>query len=107
MAGGIHKYTSSEAQNVGLGQLGSMLIDTTSVAKTPPGGQMIVAITMLEDSAFSALVQENAATHLGTTAVTYGYTLDGSNTIPSGVTIFGRWSSATLSAGSVICYFGV
>ena len=35
-----------------------------------------------------------------------GVEMDASNVIPSGLTIFGRWTSMTLSAGTVIAYFG-
>ena len=35
-----------------------------------------------------------------------GVEMDASNLIPSGVTIYGRWTSAKLAAGTVIAYFG-
>ena len=101
-----NKFSVATANNIGLGQVGSMLVATASVAKTPITGHNIVAITMLEDTAFTALVQSDAAVHLGTTAVTYGYTVDSSNTFPSGVTIYGNWSSVTLNTGSIVAYFG-
>jgi len=103
---GRHKFSVNEASNVGLGQAGSMLVDTASAAKTPPTGFNIVAITFLEDTAFSALVQVDAAKHAGSSSVTYGYAVDSSNTFPQGVTLFGSYSSVTLSSGSCICYFG-
>ena len=102
----IHKFSVNEASNVGLGQSGSMLVDTASAAKTPPTGSGIVAITFLEDTTFSALVQTDAAKHAGTSAVSFGYAVDSSNTFPQGVTLFGNYSSVTLASGSCICYFG-
>ena len=35
-----------------------------------------------------------------------GYEMDASNTIPAGVTIYGRWTSGQLAGGAVIVYFG-
>ena len=102
----IHKFSVNEASNVGLGQSGSMLIDTASAAKTPPTGFSIVAITFLEDTTFSALVQTDAAKHAGTSAVSFGYAVDSSNTFPQGVTVFGSWTAFTLASGSVVAYLG-
>ena len=101
----IHKFSVNEASNVGLGQSGSMLVDTASANKTPTGSS-IVAITFLEDTTFSALVQTDAAKHAGTSAVSFGYAVDSSNTFPQGVTLFGNYSSVTLASGRSICYFG-
>ena len=35
-----------------------------------------------------------------------GVEMDASNLLPSGVTIYGRWTSVTLAAGTVVAYFG-
>ena len=51
MAGGLHKYTVQEAQNAGLGQLGSILVTGTAAATATLG--VFVAITFLEDTVFN------------------------------------------------------
>ena len=35
-----------------------------------------------------------------------GVEMDASNTVPAGVTIYGRWTQGLLTGGTVICYFG-
>ena len=84
----------SQGVQYGFGQLGSGFTDETG-ALTPPTGKVIVAITFLEETTLSGLVA--AETDSGTK-------------FPKGVTIYGRWTSVTLSGtsaeGGIICYFG-
>ena len=119
------------AYNIGsdqLGQQGSGFVDTVG-AFTPPSGMVIVAITAIgaynNEVALSALVADTsnygkADGSVGTayfgsaTAVTANGggadSIAAANLIPSGVTIYGRWTSLTLngaeSNGGLICYFG-
>ena len=109
MASGIHGYSVVEAGNIGLGQTGNAFIDTTN-KYTPPSGTVIVAITMATSVSFSELTPENTNSWAGTTAAspgTNGSTMDGSDTFPAGVTIYGRWLSCTLQSTShaILIYF--
>tara|TARA_B100000579_G_scaffold68939_1_gene52000 strand:- start:2055 stop:2768 length:714 start_codon:yes stop_codon:yes gene_type:complete len=36
-----------------------------------------------------------------------GLTMDVSDEIPTGVTIYGRWNQAKIASGRIICYFGI
>ena len=75
---GLHNYTVQEAQNAGLGQSGSILIDDT--------GQhtgAFVAVTALEDAA----VDVSDCTDIANTMT------DAADfTIPKGATIYGHFS---------------
>ena len=111
MARSLHKYTVIEGQNVGLGQAGSVFSDTTDNL-TPTSGHF-VAITVIEDAAFTTLVSADGAgiNFLGTTASSAGSgdgneAIDSSNTFSAGTTIYGRWNSITLASGSIIAYLG-
>jgi hypothetical protein len=74
------------------GQLGS--VATSSGSVTVPEGKSIIAITAL------------ATTNL-TNLASAGESLTGAVNLPAGVTIYGKWSAATVDAsGSVIAYFG-
>ena len=91
MAKGLHNYTVQEAQNAGLGQSGSILIDYT--------GQhtgAFVAITALED----AVVDVSDCTDISDTLT------DAADfTIPKGLTIYGYFSVFSLASGKVIAYY--
>ena len=111
MARSLHKYTVVESQNVGLGQAGSVFSDTTDNL-TPTSGHFI-AITVIEDAAFTTLVSADGAgiNFIGTTASSAGSgdgneAIDSSNTFSAGTTIYGRWNSITLASGSIIAYLG-
>ena len=109
----------------GFGQLGSGFCDTAG-AFTPPTGKVIVAIQFLADTTLNGLVadvsQHDATpvagntgffSHTAPVAVVHGSgsdATDSSQVFPKGLTIFGRWTSVTLSGadsdGGIICYFG-
>ena len=89
----------------------------TNAAVTPPSGRVIVAITMLGDTTFTAMSAENIAGSKSF-GLTGGETGEGSggvvitstNKFPRGITIYGRWTSVTPTAdddGGIICYFGL
>ena len=104
-----------------LGALGSAHTDTTA-AIVPPTGMIIAAIQFISKNTPTALVAEDpnktfniahAANSLGSGSETVdegsgGIALSGCE-FPAGMTIYGRWTSATFAAdstGGVICYFG-
>ena len=95
------KYSVAAANNVGLGQVGSIL----ETGDTAVSGKEIVAITFLEDTIFSLLTPESGTNlYIGNSNNNGDSTA--SVTFPQGVTIFGRWSAFTLSSGSVVAYLG-
>ena len=104
-----------------LGALGSAHTDGTG-AIVPPTGMVIAAIQFISKNTPTDLVAENpakfynteeAANNLGAGSETVdegsgGIELSGCE-FPAGMTIYGRWTSATFEAdstGGVICYFG-
>ena len=107
------------------GQLGSGFCDTAG-AFTPPTGKVIVGIQFLDDTSLSALVSDKSQQSSTPAAGEPGFigiesavanvngsgsdAVDSSQIFPAGMTIYGRWTSVTLSAGAstggIICYFG-
>ena len=114
--GGAQHFTVQEAQNTTLGQVGSMYNDGTS-AITPPTGHVFIAITFITDTTFDAsggLVAVDSDRFVNTEAAANpldgssgGLQLDGSNTFPAGMTIYGRWTELEPASGSgLIAYLG-
>ena len=108
----MHKYTSQETQNIGLGQTGAILVSGSSAVTCKKG--VFIAITFLEDSVFhssAGLVAESEQSYLsdsgqGTDITTSNaVTIDG-ETFPKGITIYGRWTSFKLQSGLVVAYRG-
>ena len=95
----INKYTVNESSNVALGQAGAKFISDTAVHSGT-----FVAITMLEDTVFNALTPTDTTNGYGVGS--YNGNTMSSETIPQGVTIYGRWSSIDLTSGLVIAYIG-
>lgn len=100
----------------GYGQLGSGFSDEAAEV-TPPAGKVIVAIAFLEDTVLSTLVAAtdtpDTAYFSHTTAVAANgggaAETDAATSFPAGMTIYGRWASATppvSTAGGVIFYYG-
>ncbi len=108
------------------GQMGSVFNDGTA-ACTPPTGKVFVAITMLAATTFdtsAGLVAQNDTTagleYAGTDTAAHnlsvasetvssgggGVIVDVSNSFPSGVTIYGRWTSINPASGLIIAYIG-
>ncbi len=95
----IYKYTDTEASNLSLGQAGAKFIsDNAEHTGT------FVAITMLEDTEFSVLTPEDTTNGYGVGS--YNGNTMASETIPKGVTIFGRWTTIDLTSGLIIAYIG-
>jgi len=105
-----------------LGALGSLHTDGTGAVK-PPAGMVIAAIQFISKNTPTHLVAENADKFFGTGTNVANTLTAGSETVdegsggvaisgcefPAGMTIYGRWTTATFSAdstGGVICYFG-
>ena len=108
---GPHKYTVQEAQNISLGQAGVAYLSDTSTY-TPPTGQVVVAMTFLTDSKFDSADAKVAEDPLRWP--TYSDAGPGTNsdafagdTMPAGVTIYGRWTAVAFDTGSqVVLYLG-
>ncbi len=98
----IHKYSVQESGNLGLGQVGSAVLDG---AESGASLGTVVAITMLEDTTFTTLTQSSAAI-TGTGTSTHGNSIVNTDVFPAGVTIYGRWTAVTVNAGLCIIYLG-
>jgi len=106
MAGGTQSYSVVESGNLALGQVGSVFSDGTSITSLTNG--VVVAITMLSDTTFTALTPENS-NYLEVDSTGYeskGDTLSNADTFPQGVTIFGRWTTVDVNSGSIVAYIG-
>lgn len=78
------------ANNVAFGQHGGAY---ATGAVTIPDGHIIVAVTSLNDT-----------TTVGNADA--GYPQMSTNTVPKGITIYGRWSSMTIGgSGAAVVYF--
>ena len=95
----INKYTVNESSNVALGQAGAKFISDTEIHSGT-----FVAITMLEDTVFNALTPTDTTNGYGVGS--YNGNTMASETIPQGVTIYGRWNTIDLTSGLVIAYLG-
>ena len=107
------QFSVSEAQNLSLGQSGSILVTGTTACTCARG--VFVAIQFIEDTIFASgsgglvaeteqLYPDDAGTGTSIDADA-GAAIDGV-TFPQGMTIFGRWSGFTLASGAVIAYVG-
>ena len=109
----MRKYAVVEANNLALGQAGSIFVSGTTAVTAASG--VFVAITFLEDTIFASasgglvaeteqLYPDDAGT--GTLIDADGGDNTDSETFPKGVTIYGRWTGFTLASGLVIAYVG-
>ena len=121
MAGKITTYTANEAANVNLGQVGCSVLTAAADSLTPPSGCVIIAIQVLEASTkIDSLVAEDPSRWMNTASAAHDQT-DGTETsligaggdtfptaayLMQGFTIYGRWTSVSVSAGAIIAYFG-
>ena len=103
-----------------LGQAGSIFVDDGITVK-PPAGKAIVAITFLTEFLVAALIAEDPDKFVNTATAAHNLSggsetsLEGSAgvafasdvAIPAGITIYGRWTSFTGTAGdTAIAYIG-
>jgi|TARA_E500000305_G_C3857008_1_gene158825 hypothetical protein len=98
----LQALTVQEAQNASMGQAGAKFISDTSV-HTPSSGNF-VAIQCIEDTVFNALTPLDTTNGYGVGS--YNGNTMASETIPAGVTIYGRWTTIDLTSGAVIAYIG-
>ena len=110
----MRKYAVIEAQNIAMGQAGSILVTGTTACTNLKG--VFVAIQVIEDCVFASgsggLIEETeqlfpddtgAGTLIDADAGASG--IEGV-TFPAGVTIYGRWTGFQLASGKVIAYVG-
>ncbi len=113
------KYTSAEALNIQMGQVGSAVLTAAADDITPPTGCVIIAIQILTASTkIDNLDSEDDTRFLNTNSASHDYTTadsehgTGGDTFPTtaalypGMTMYGRWISVSVSQGSLIAYFG-
>jgi len=113
--GGIQHFTVQEAGNVNLGQGGSVFLDTDSTVFTPTKG-VVIAITALNSMQFDVLTAEDSSKYFGVSGLgaagdgweNKGDALTTSDSIPAGLTIYGRWTSVSVKDNNdkCICYIG-
>ena len=103
-------YSLTDAAMIQLGQIGSAYLDLDASTFTPSDGNVVVAITALTDCTFDPLTAEGGTGNYINTAGAGagGDTFSSSDTIPKGVTIYGRWTSVSVNtdAEKCICYVG-
>ena len=90
MASSLQNLTVQEAQNASLGQAGAKFISDNA---THTGN--FVAIQCLEDTVFTTLTPSDTTNGYGVGA--YNGNTMASETIPAGVTIYGKWTAIDLS----------
>ena len=105
-------YAVIEAQNLALGQAGSILIDqsTTDQDAVCLNG-VFIAIQFLEDTVFGTLTGETSQLFVssGQTSTVIDANAGAAATtvtFPQGMTIFGRWTTINLASGACIAYVG-
>ena len=110
-----NKYAVVEAQNLAMGQSGSIFVTGTTAVTCGAGTGVFVAIQFIEDTVFASgsggliaeteqLFPDDAGT--GTLIDANGGAAIDGETFPQGMTIFGRWSGFTLASGACMAYVG-
>jgi len=110
-----NKYAVVEAQNLAMGQSGSIFVTGTTAVTCGAGTGVFVAIQFIEDTVFASasggliaeteqLFPDDAGT--GTLIDANGGAAIDGETFPQGMTIFGRWTGFTLASGACIAYVG-
>tara|TARA_R100001443_G_scaffold3213_4_gene10265 strand:+ start:137 stop:517 length:381 start_codon:yes stop_codon:yes gene_type:complete len=116
-----------------LGVMGSVFADSADGRITPPTNKVFIAITFVANTQLETLgtnaggltgdTSDADYEHIGTDVAAHnvsvgsetaisgggGVIVDGSNTFPAGLTIYGRWTSAEIKsggAGAMIAYIG-
>ena len=110
-----NKYAVVEAQNLAMGQSGSIFVTGTVAVTCGAGTGVFVAIQFIEDTVFASasggLIAETEQlfpddTGTGTLIDANGGAAIDGETFPQGMTIFGRWTGFTLASGACIAYVG-
>ena len=105
-------YAVIEAQNLALGQAGSILMDqsTTDQDAVCLNG-VFIAIQFIEDTVFGTLTGETSQLFVssGQTSTIIDANAGAAATtvtFPQGMTIFGRWTTINLASGACVAYVG-
>ena len=110
-----NKYAVVEAQNLAMGQSGSIFVTGTVAVTCGAGTGIFVAIQFIEDTVFASgaggLIAETEQlfpddTGTGTLIDANGGAAIDGETFPQGMTIYGRWSGFTLASGACMAYVG-
>ena len=112
MAHSLHNLTVAEAQNLQLGQGPTAHLDDTAAFQNIDGGKVVIAIQIIQDCTFAALIAEDPHTCIGTGAdndnsVNPGETgdkIDTATTFVAGLVLYGRWTTVQLGGGVVNLY---
>ena len=106
------KLAVIEAQNVALGQGGSILIDQSTADQDAVClNGIFIAIQFIEDTVFGTLTGETSQLFVssGQTSTTVDANAGSAATavtFPAGMTIYGRWTTINLASGACIAYVG-
>ena len=106
--GGIQGYTVQEAQNVSMGQAGVAFVSDNNTY-TPPTGSVVVAIQAIDDCVFTTNTLTQSGQYAGPAAAGPGTNGNAMSTmtIPSGMTIYGRFTAVDFSGSpKAILYLG-
>ena len=110
-----NKYAVVEAQNLAMGQSGSIFVTGTVAVTCGAGTGIFVAIQFIEDTVFASgaggLIAETEQlfpddTGTGTLIDANGGAAIDGETFPQGMTIFGRFLGFQLASGACIGYVG-
>ena len=111
----LRQYAVVEAQNIAIGQAGSIFVTGTTAVTCGAGTGVFVAIQFTEDTVFASgsggLIAETEQlfpddTGAGTRIDSNGGAAIDGETFPQGMTIFGRWTGFTLASGACLAYVG-
>ena len=110
---GLHKYSVQETQNAGLGQAGSIFLNTSNTDTVTTSIGDFIAITFITDTVFNStngLVAVDDTLYPNSQAGAIAIDADGdavdSMTFGKGITIYGRWKQIILASGSIVAYIG-
>ena len=113
MAHSLHNLTVAEAQNFQLGQGPTAHLDSTTAFENIAGGKVVIAIQVIQDCTFAALVAEDPTQCLGTNTADgehnpgkTGDRVSTATTFVAGLVLYGRWTSVQLGGGVVNLYLG-
>ena len=108
-----NSYATNEAQNIALGQAGSIFLNASNTDTVTCSTGAFVAIQFITDTVFnstSGLVSSDDTSFPNSQSGATSIDSDGdavdSATFPKGVTIYGQWTQIILASGSVIAYVG-
>ena len=103
------QYAVIEAQNLSIGQAGSILVTGTTAVTCGAGTGVFVAIQFIEDTVFGTLTSEVSQVYPASDGTSTSIDANAGSaatavTFPQGMTIFGRWTKINLASGACIAY---